>query len=379
MRSPLRVLFIAGGDPYDPRTNSGVSSGLISAFSPSVEIVDALSSDPASWSVYYERVKTFVPNKGAWRSRWRLSMGQVRASASATKQRFQERKPREFDAVFQIGTNCLTAEFVDKPVFVYIDHDLPALVELDPRMRGTSLDAAYVRRRLAYERDVLQSCARIFTFSEWCRQRVIADYDIPESRVESIGAGSNLDDSGSENEPAYAAQHAVFIGLDFERKGGPTVLAAFARVRERLPEARLTIVGGLPAGDIAAGVVSTGQLTGADSKAEIAEIIGSASVFVMPSTFEPFGIAFLEAMKNGLACIGSDVCAIPEIIGDCGTTVSPRDVDQLEVALFAFLSDPELCRVKGRAARLRYAQQFGWPRVASRIVSSVERVMSGSA
>ena len=299
-------------------------------------------------------------------------MGQVHAFAAAARPELAAIPKDSFDALLQVGTYCSVANIVAKPIFVYIDHDLPSLVQLDPRMQGTSLESGYVRRRIKHEAEVLASCAGVFTFSEWCRARVIADYGLPPEHVVAVGAGSNIDeDLLLQREPAYDAQHAVMLGFDFERKGGPEVLAAFEKLRRELPNARLTIIGGLTPGESRPGVTVTGPLTGAESRRKIAEIFASASLYVMPSRFEPFGLAFLEAMAAGLACIGADVCAMPEIIGEAGAIVPPRDVASLASVMLRFLSDQEACRQRGRAARERYRRFYGWHSVAARMVETM--------
>jgi glycosyltransferase involved in cell wall biosynthesis len=359
---------MAAGNPADARTNSGTAVNLLSALAKRVDIAGIVSSQPSKQLLNLIRLATFAPTKSAWRSRWRLTMRQVHASRAAARSDLAGISPDSFDALLQMGTYCSVADVVKQPIFVYIDHDLPALVQLDPRMRGTSMQAGYVRRRIAHEREVLASCAGVFTFSEWCRERVIADYGLPAHHVVAAGAGSNIDERLLEREPAYGAQHAVMLGFDFERKGGPDVLSAFDGVRRVLPHARLTIIGGLPPGEPQPGVTSTGPLIGAGAQQRIADIFASASLYVMPSRFEPFGVAFIEAMAAGLPCIGADVCAMPEIIGDSGAIVPLRDATALARAIVRFLSDEETCRRHGHAARERYRRCYGWNSVAARMV-----------
>ena len=93
----------------------------------------------------------------------------------------------------------------------------------------------------------------------------------------------------------------------------------------------------------------------------------------MPSVWEPFGIAFLEAMAAGLPCIGSDSCAMPEIIGETGSVVPPGDVAALADQMYAYLSDASLSAGRGRAARERYDRHYGWERVSARIVAAMQR------
>jgi glycosyltransferase involved in cell wall biosynthesis len=96
----------------------------------------------------------------------------------------------------------------------------------------------------------------------------------------------------------------------------------------------------------------------------------SADVFALPTRFEPFGIAFVEAMHFGLPCIGPQAWAVPEIIanGETGFTVPVDDVDRLTDRLLQLLMQPDLARRMGEAARVRARELFTWPRVVRRML-----------
>ena len=367
----LRILGMANGDPRDPRTASGISSRLFDCFERDGYLAGALSSLPSSLSDLVVRARSMAPTKSAWRSRYRLSMQMTQAFERAAIGRIAAtHRETQYDAFFQIGAYCNVSSAVTRPIFTYHDNDVLTMVRLDPRMQGTDPSSRYVRNRAAYEKSVFDSAARIFTFSDWSARLIAANYDIRPDRIEVVGAGANIDPNLLAGERDYGARHALFIGVDFERKGGPDVLRAFAKVRKQLPSARLTIVGGLPAGDIAPGVVSLGLVRGPGA---LSEVIRSASLFVMPSVWEPFGIVFLEAMAAGIPCIGADAFAMPEIIGETGSVVPPNDVERLAREMHTYLADAALCAERGRAARERYHQHYGWERVGNRIVSAMKR------
>jgi len=371
MPASLRIFGMANGDPRDPRTASGVSKRLLDCFERDGYLAGAVSSLPSDLSDLVVRARAIAPTKNGWRSRYRLSMDMTRAFERAAVRRLAaSRSTVEYDAFFQLGAYCNVSDVVSKPIFTYHDNDVLTMVRQDPRMRGTDASARYVRDRAAYEKGVFDSARRIFTFSEWCAGLIRSNYDVPAERVEVVGAGANIDEDFLAGERDYAGRHAVFVGIDFERKGGPDVIRAFAKVRKQLPSARLTIVGGQAAGKIAPGVVSMGVVRGAGA---LSALVRSASLFVMPSVWEPFGIAFLEAMAAGLPCIGSTACAMPEIIGETGSVVTPGDVDGLAREMYAYLSDERLCADRGRAARERYQQRYGWNRVSERIVTAMKR------
>ncbi|NMM86720.1 hypothetical protein B2J88_20510 [Rhodococcus sp. SRB_17] len=96
--------------------------------------------------------------------------------------------------------------------------------------------------------------------------------------------------------------------------------------------------------------------------AQIAEHFRQASIFVLPSRQEPFGIVLLEAGCFALPVIASKVGGIPEIIDDTltGLLVNPDQPDELANALRSVLNDPARGRAMGQKLRLRVIREFTW-------------------
>ena len=108
--------------------------------------------------------------------------------------------------------------------------------------------------------------------------------------------------------------------------------------------------------------------------AALREEYDRADVFVLPTLYEPFGIAFCEAMARGLPCVGTQVCAVPEIIADgaSGRLVPPGQAEPLAAALYALLSQPQQARALGAEGFARYRQHFRWQAVAQRMLAACD-------
>jgi glycosyltransferase involved in cell wall biosynthesis len=168
----------------------------------------------------------------------------------------------------------------------------------------------------------------------------------------------------------------LFVGKEFARKGGDVLLAAFARVRERVPAARLVVVGpadvGGPAPD---GVEVLGPLR-KDVPAEWGRLVGAfaeADAFCLPTRYEPLGIVVIEAMYFGVACVTSDTWAMPEMVadGETGYVVPVNDAEATADRLARLLADPGLARRMGEAGRARAAERFSWAASAAAISARV--------
>ena len=89
---------------------------------------------------------------------------------------------------------------------------------------------------------------------------------------------------------------------------------------------------------------------------------------------EPFGIVFVEAMLQGLPCIGTSRFAMPEIIadGETGWLVAEDDVQSLSHRLITALTNRDASFAMGQRGRARALDLFTWDRVAGRIVRGME-------
>jgi glycosyltransferase involved in cell wall biosynthesis len=144
-------------------------------------------------------------------------------------------------------------------------------------------------------------------------------------------------------------QTILYVGWMILEKGVLDLLDAFAIVANTNQKTRLRMVG--PLFELqeywqeharARGVDGRVDLIGPlhDRQLLIAEF-QSASMFVLPSHFEGFPVALLEAMSQGLPCVGTDVGGIPDILdhGAAGLVVPARDSNALAQALASLLID----------------------------------------
>jgi len=90
----------------------------------------------------------------------------------------------------------------------------------------------------------------------------------------------------------------------------------------------------------------------------------AADVFVFPTLWEPFGVALCEAMSTGRPIVASGVDGVPEVVGDAGLLVPPRDPEALAGAIGRLLDSPKLCAQLGKKARERAVQHFDWDQIA---------------
>ena len=108
----------------------------------------------------------------------------------------------------------------------------------------------------------------------------------------------------------------------------------------------------------------TGRIPGED----FARYYAEATVAVIPSLYEGFGMPAGEAMACGVPVISTTGGALPEVVGDAGILVPPGDQKALEEAIVGLLDDPGRCHALGQAGLKRVHEAFTWRHAAEKTV-----------
>ncbi len=267
----------------------------------------------------------------------------VDASRQARRQVLRTLAQRPADALF-VNTQCSALLLHE------VMRRVPTVVSMDATpVNFDSVGASYghatrgdlvERAKLAVARRALAGAAAIVTWSHWAADSVVRDYGIPAERVRVIRPGARLDRfRPSAAQSGQGTPRLLFVGGDFERKGGYDLLHAVARLG---PVAELDIVTSSPPASTPPGTrVHVGL--GHDS-AELFELYRRADVFVVPTRGDVYGLVYPEAMACGLPVVACDVGAASELVipGQTGLLVPPGSPDELAVALRTLIENPDL-------------------------------------
>jgi Glycosyl transferases group 1 len=219
------------------------------------------------------------------------------------------------------------------------------------------------RQRRIFERS--RACC---VASSWAADSVCEDYGIAPAKVHVVGVGRNIEVPAVERD--WSSPRFLYVGVDWQRKRGAAVVDAFAAVRQRHPEATLDLVGRHPQVD-APGVTGHGVLPlgSEEGQRSYRALLSHATCFLMPSTHEPFGIAYVDAGAAGVPSIGTTVGGAPDAVGEGGRVVDPASETALRDAMLE-LADPATAQRLGERARER-AALLTWQAVGERLVRAL--------
>ena len=235
------------------------------------------------------------------------------------------------------------------------------------------------------ERVAAASAAAVVAVSDGMRADIMAAYpEIPAERIRVIRNGIDTTeyrpDPNTDVLERYgidlARPYVIFVGRITRQKGVPVLLRAASGL---IPEAQLVLLAG--AADTQEQLAEVTELVDGLRatrsgvfwipemlpKHDVIQLLTHATVFAIPSVYEPLGIVNLEAMACGTAVVGSRTGGIPEVVadGETGLLVPAGEPEPLAAALNTLLGDPDRAAAMGQAGRKRAVAEFGWPAIAA--------------
>ena len=372
-----RIGLAFASDAREASAWSGIPASLAHALrelGATVEPLNAGPSQPVEWAAVHllALLRLHRTPAASLHERLRVSRTIARHTGpqlSGLRTRALRGRLREYapaDAVVQLGTEFALPRGIRSATFE--DMTVAQAVKLPyPEWRCLSQREQQARVELqaaAYARSV----ACCFT-TQWAADSAVGDYGVSPAKVHVVGIGRNHSPRPAPRD--WDTPRFLFVASDWERKNGDAVVRGFAQLLQRVPNARLDLVGNHPRVG-GAGVVGHGWLSLANpaQRRQLDHLFETATCFVMPSWCEPSGIVHVEAAAAGVPSIGSSVGGSGHLIGDGGCVVDPADERGLLDAMLA-LADGSTARAAGARALAR-AERFTWPEVARRILAALE-------
>jgi glycogen synthase len=361
----LRVLHCIYDDPSNPWVAGGGSvrvHELYRRLLESVEVTVATGNYPGARAGERDGIRYLRlgrPRPYAWS---RLTYG---ASASRLL------SAGNYDvAVFDFSAYTPLRVPTDAPVGITVHHVTgPSADQRWGRVRGRVVAAA--------ERRMLRR-GRWFSATSRATYETLMGLVRPDARLFLVQAGVPDDLFGlARRDEGYLL---YFGRLDWFQKGLDTLLEAVAVLTRTRPGLRIRMAGrGKDAGRVAAAAAELGisenvVLLGSASEEEKRALFAGASLLMMPSRFEGFGMVAAEAMAAGVPVVATAAGSLPEVVGPSGGRLVPvGDALALAAEVDALLSDPAARERLGRAAR-ETASRFRWETIAAEHLAFLRQI-----
>jgi glycosyltransferase involved in cell wall biosynthesis len=283
-----------------------------------------------------------LPGLGSW---------SARASWAARREIQRQLAQAPVDAIF-IHTQVASLLATD------LMRATPTVVSLDATPINFDAEGFYYGHRkhsntaelvkLHINRRALASASAVVAWCTWTADSLVSDYGVDAEKLHVVhpGVDVSLFRPGSGEARLRTRTRILFVGGDFERKGGQDLLAALDGM---LDEVEVDLVTGTS--PFVPPSVRVHHLT--PQSAELRRIYAAADIFVLPSRADCFPQAVAEALAAGLPVIATDVGGVSEMVEDGrnGRLVPRGSVPHLKEALRDLVRDPERRRRMGHESR----------------------------
>ncbi|MCX5992169.1 MAG: glycosyltransferase family 4 protein [Chloroflexi bacterium] len=297
---------------------------------------------------------------------------------------------KKFDVIHDnqcLGYGLLLMKQFGIPIVSTIHHPVTVDREIDVRnARGWWQKFKMIRwySFLPMQRIVSRRMDRIVAVSESSAEDTARSFKIPREKFRVVYNGIDINLFDGDGSTCKKPNSLIVVGGYSPLKGLAHLLGAIKLLSNEM-ELNLTVVGGPPDGKYSSGLVRDYGLqdrvtfTGRISHEDLVRCYSAAEVAVVPSLYEGFGFPAAEAMSCGVPVISTTAGALPEVVGpdgEAGILVPPGNADALASAIRRLMSDNDLRRRMGAAARRRIETHFTWEEAAKRTVAVYEELIA---
>jgi glycosyltransferase involved in cell wall biosynthesis len=205
----------------------------------------------------------------------------------------------------------------------------------------------------------------VIAISHFCRSQLML-FSAPDNwnKITIVHCGVNVAAYGRKT--GDFGKRVAFVGRLDPVKGALLLIEAMAEVLKTHPDATLTLAGDGPARAPAEarakalGVSGSVHFAGFLAQGQVAELLSTSDMLVLPSFAEGLPVVYMEALASRIPVVASRVAGVPELVEDgvTGYTVPPGDVATLADRMSRLMADPAAARRMGEAGRKAVEQDF---------------------
>jgi len=256
--------------------------------------------------------------------------------------------------------------------FVFTLHDLNHLCVPE---NSSALKRAYYRYVI---KPACHQARCVLTVSEYSKREIANWAHLNEDQIFNVGngVGPAFVPSNERYDPGYP--YLLYVGSHKPHKNLRRLLQAYSVSGVRR-DVRLIISGEsdrslvMEIGRL--GLQADVLFKNLDRDEELSAVYRGAVAFVFPSLYEGFGLPPVEAMACGVPVLASNVCSLPEVVGDAAVLVNPLDVEQIAEGIRKLVQD-SLLRAQLREKGLLRAKLYSWNKTAQRTLDALQLVSS---
>jgi glycosyltransferase involved in cell wall biosynthesis len=303
--------------------------------------------------------------------------------------KYLRRHGHEYDLIHDnqsLSYGMLDIQKMGLPLVTTLHHPITSDLRIALNAAKNWRERLLIRRWHSFlnmQKKVVKQLRNIVTVSDCSRQDIARDFGLQPSGISLVHNG--IDTEVFKPMPEVARNPMRLMATcsaDAPLKGLRYLLRAYARLLERYPDLELLLVSKPnPGGKTERLVKKLGladkvQFVNGISTEQMVRYYAQASIAVVPSVYEGFGLPAGEAMACGVPVVSTDGGALPEVVGDAGVIVPVKNVDAMVDAIDTLLQDPQARAELGARGQQRIDELFCWHVCARQMTEYYRQVLA---
>jgi glycosyltransferase involved in cell wall biosynthesis len=234
---------------------------------------------------------------------------------------------------------------------------------------------------LGMQKRVARTLSKIITVSDCAREDISQAFKIPKNKFRIVPNGIKTEVFRPKPQIIREKNRIIVTNsADIALKGLYYLLKAIGQISKKRKVKLIVIGKPKKNGGILnlikdLGIGSLITFTGRISEQEYVDQYARASIAVVPSVYEGFGLPAGEAMACGVPVISTTGGALPEVVGNAGILVPPADPAALSQAVTGLLDNPDQATALGQAGYERVHKNFTWKKAAQKTLKAYREVI----
>ena len=364
MTKKTKIAFLCSGPPTDRKIWSGTIFKMYESFlTHNIDVewiqVNRFTNWESKFFLLIENLHKKIFNRGFNRNHF------IAKAFLASKKLQKTLKNSDAEVIFAPTTIADLAFLnTDKPIIYLNDATFHQLLNYYGGMSGFGWLSK--KTTVFIEKLALQKSDFLIFSSNWAAKHAEDFYQIPKDKIEVIKFGSNTTAPDKIVEKDYSGEITfLFLGVEWERKGGQIALDAIKILRDRNYRVKLQVVGCIPPVKEAEAmnVIPFLNKNNPEEARQIFNFLQNSHFMFMPTRADCTPISFCEAASYGLPVISTDTGGVAAVVepGETGILLpvnasSEQYADEIEI----LLQNPEQIRALSQNAREKYEKELNW-------------------
>lgn len=364
MRKNLKIAYITENDPWDKRPWSGTFYKMHMALRKRNNVIPLGPLNFGFWRLFIITIQKLTAKVLRKKYNSRQSIILSLYASYILKRKLSKEK---FDLIFApAGSKLIALLKTDVPIFYYSDATVNLMIDYYEIF--TNLAKFSIKESNYIEKKTIQNASACIYASDWAARDAIKTYNAKPENTHVIKLGANIEAAPEkiniEKKLIQTTCTLLFLGVDWERKGGNIVIQTLEILLSEGFDARLIVCGCIP--PITHPNMQVHKFLDKNKDADyklFTEILENAHFLFLPTRAECAGIVFCEASANGIPSIASNTGGVTSYVQDgingyaLPLTATPKEYAKIIKETFM---DKKLYQELSYKSREKYENELNW-------------------